>query len=549
MQLRDYQDQCQQAIKENFEKGINRQLVALPTGTGKTVIFAHLPRTLGVKKTFVLAHREELLDQARDKIQAVNPDLNVEIEQADRHAAPMLADVVVASVATLGRKDNPRLKLFDPDGWPLIICDEAHHSVSPSYMNIFNYFKVFENPDRLLVGVTATPRRGDKVGLDSVYQDIVFQRDIREMIQAGWLSPIVAYRIKTGADLSGVRVSHGDFVDADLSAAVNTDDRNSLAVDAYLTYCDGRRALVFCVDKLHTVDMAETFRKAGIECGVVLGDTPAEERAETLKALADGKIKVVANSMVLTEGYDLPTLSAVIMARPTKSGLLYTQCIGRGTRIHPEKQDLIIIDLTDNSRNHPLVTLPGLFGLPADFELKGKKVTETLSELEWLQMKFPHIPFHKAHSMDEVKRMIEQFDILKLTRIDDQVSSFSQYTWMPSTEGYSLYLKSEKDKRLTIAQNILGKYEVLIAGKVTERITVCDNLQDAFQHGDQYLSDKYAGELVLYSQNAKWRKDQATDKQKGFLRNLNIGFPDTISKGEAAMLITNALANKKKVKV
>lgn len=545
MQLRDYQLKCVEAVKDSFEKGINRQLVALPTGCGKTVVFASFPKHLGARKAFVLAHREELLDQAKDKIQKINPDLNVEVEQAGRHASSFMADVVVASVATLGRKDSPRLRSFDPNGWPLIICDEAHHSVASSYMNIFNYFGVFTNPRQLLVGVTATPNRGDKVGLSDVYQDIVFKRDIREMIQAGWLCPILAYRIKTHTDLSGVRLSHGDFVDSDLSQVVNTDDRNSLAVDAYKAYCEGRRALVFCVDKAHTLDMAETFQKAGIECGVVLGDTPTEERSATLQALAEGKIKVVANCMVLTEGYDLPTLSAVIMARPTKSGLLYTQCIGRGTRIHPEKKDLIVIDLTDNSSKHALVSLPSLFGLPADFELKGKSVTETEAELTGLQAKFPHVPLHKARSMEEVRQMIEKFDILKVTQIDDQVSKFSQYTWVPSADGYTLYLKAENSERLVIAQNILGKYEVLLSGG--QRIALCDSLQAAFHDGDQYLNDNHSNELVLYAQNARWRKDQATDKQKGFLRSLGVPFPDDLSKGQAAMLINNALANKVKV--
>jgi ATP-dependent helicase IRC3 len=552
MELRDYQNEAQQAVKTNFEKGINRQLLALPTGTGKTVIFAHLPKTLGIQKTFVLAHREELLDQAKDKIQTVNPDLNVEIEQADRHASPFLADVVVASVATIGHKDNPRLKLFDPKGWPLIICDEAHHSVATSYMNIFNYFGVFENPKNLLVGVTATPNRGDKVGLSSVYQDIVFKRDIREMISAKWLSPIIAYRIQTNSDLSGVKISHGDFVDSELSKAVNTDDRNSLAVDAYRTYCDGRRALVFCVDKGHTVDMAETFKKAGIECGVVLGDTPAEKRAATLKALAEGKIKVVANCMVLTEGYDLPTLSAIIMARPTKSGLLYTQCIGRGTRIHPDKQNLIVIDLTDNSRTHPLVTLPSLFGLPADFELRGKEVNEALNEVEEMQSKFPHIPFHKAHSLEEIQKMIVEFDILKVAEIDTQVSNYSSFTWLQSQDGYSLYLRNADNSgkgKISISQNLLGQYEVKLFGSMTNyQIACCENIEQAFHDGDLFLANNYPDQLVLYSQTARWRQDPASDKQKYLLRSLGVLFPDNISKGQAAMVITDAF-QKKKTKV
>jgi superfamily II DNA or RNA helicase len=548
MQLRDYQTQALDAVKANFEKGVNRQLLALATGCGKTVIFAHLPQLISKKKTLVLAHREELLDQAKDKMQVINPGLNIDIEQADRRASPMFSDVVIASVATIGRKGSARLEALRPELFDLIICDEAHHSVANSYKIIFDHFNVFEDKTKLLVGVTATPNRGDKVGLSDIYQDIVFKRDIREMIGAGWLCPIIAYRVKTKSDLSDVRMSHGDFVDSELSIAVNTDDRNSLAVDAYKAYCDDRRALVFCVDKAHTMDMARTFKAAGIECGTVLGDTPADERVATLQALADGRIKVVANCMVLTEGYDLPTLSAVIMARPTKSGLLYTQCIGRGTRIHPEKQDLIVIDLTDNSTKHSLITLPGLFGLPAEFELKGKNVTDTMSEMEELQGKFPHIPLHKAHSMDEVRQMIERFDIMNITQVDNQVSSYSKFTWMPSPDGYALYLREQK-KRIVIAQNLLGKYEVSVIGGDAQTLTAVDDLQLAFKTGDEYLSTNYGGELVLHTQNARWRGDKATDKQINLLRSLRIEFPLGITKGQAAMLITNAFANKQKVKV
>lgn len=543
MELRDYQVECQNAIKDKYQAGINRQLVALPTGTGKTVIFANLPQVLGIRKMIVLAHREELLDQAKDKIQAANPHLNVEIEQADRHANPMMTDVLIASVATLGRKDSPRIRRFDPDGWPLIICDEAHHSVAQSYTNIFEYFRIFQDDSKLLVGVTATPRRGDKVGLNAVYQEIVYSKDILGMIQAGWLCPIRAYRIKTNADLTGVKVVRGDFVESELSEAVNTTDRNELAVDAYKTHCNNRRALVFCVDTKHTRDMAQAFRQRGIDCGIVLGDTPPDERAETLQALADGQIKVVANCMVLTEGYDLPTLSAIIMARPTKSGLLYTQCIGRGTRIHPEKDNLIVIDLTDNSRNHQLVTLPTLFGLPAEFELKGRSVSDTVDEIDALQAKFPHVPLHRAMSMDEVQKIIEQFDILKITQIDPMVSEYSKNIWIPNMDGYAIYI--DRYNKIEISQNLLGKYEVSVHDP-QKGITswAVNDVQTAFYDGDRYLSTNFPQCAKLLTQSARWRGDEATDKQKILLTKLGVSYPPEITKGQASILITSAFAKK-----
>ena len=848
MQLRDYQIDCQTAIKDSFDKGVNRQLVALPTGTGKTVIFAGLPQTLGVSKAIVLAPREELLDQARDKIQAVNPDLRVEVEQADRHASAW-ADIVVASVATIGRKDSPRIERFDPASYPLIICDEAHHchhalahiammgynkriqdvqigelvkcwdgrktvyrpivnkfvypsptfmvkvltqsgkellctlnhrmvtqygkqtirtilgmssmqksdsiqgekpsletaraglcgldriaetcgnggegrespissilerendcqesdeesrikrenenvyhritekwqtpaiwrqktgqrhghdpigvglsqsvsvgnlqlcdshlsnggigvsgglqgglclagnksigryrrqsaryvqeettghqegrtfikawldllqideptdslksdpivyseviaspsdliydieieqfhnyfvegllssnSIASTYMNVFEYFGVFTNPKKLLVGVTATPNRGDKVGLAEVYQSIVFQRNLREMITAKWLCPITAYRIITGSDLTGVRIQHGDFVDADLAEAVNTPQRNQLAVDSYKAYCEGRRALVFCVDKNHTRDMADAFKRSGIPCGIVLGDTDTEERAYTLRQFAEGKIKVIANCMVLTEGYDLPTLSCIIMARPTKSGLLYTQCIGRGTRIHPEKENLIVIDLTDNSLKHQLISLPSLLGLPIEFAIQGKDVIETVDEFDRLQAKHPGVPLSEARSMEDIEKIIQKFDILKAASIDPNVANYSKFTWIATPDGFSIYI-SETKAQISIKENLLGKFDIAVSQPGTiMRMTAADSLEIAFRTGDMYLENHYPQMTGMFAQNARWRQDGATEPQTKLLTKLGINFPSGITKGQAAILISSHFAKSK----
>jgi len=544
MQLRDYQIDCQTAIKNSFDQGINRQLVALPTGTGKTVIFAHLPQTLGVSKAIVLAHREELLDQARDKIQSVNPDLRVEVEQADRRASAW-ADIIVASVATIGRKDSPRIERFDPNQWPLIICDEAHHSIASTYINVFNYFGIFTDPKKLLVGVTATPNRGDKVGLAEVYQNIVFQRNLREMITAKWLCPITAYRIITGSDLTGVRIQHGDFVDADLAEAVNTPERNQLAVDSYKCYCEGRRALVFCVDKNHTRDMADAFKKSGIPCGIVLGDTNPDERAYTLRQLAEGKIKVVANCMVLTEGYDLPTLSCIIMARPTKSGLLYTQCIGRGTRIHPEKQNLIVIDLTDNSQKHQLISLPSLLGLPLEFAIQGKDVIETVNEFDRLQAKHPGVPLSEARSIEDIERIIQKFDILKAAAIDPNVANYSKFTWISTPDGFSIYI-SETKAQISIKENLLGKFELTeSAPGVINRIATAESLESAFIDGDRHLENHYPQLTGMFAQRARWRQDGITEAQSNLLRKLGINFPQGTTKGQASILISSHLAKSK----
>lgn len=540
-ELRPYQQDCLNEIKGAAARSINRQLIALPTGTGKTVIFANLPQSQGVHKMLVLAHREELLDQARDKISQINPDLNVQIEQAERRVTPN-ADVVVASVPTIGRKDSPRLMQFNPDDWPIIVCDEAHHSVAKSYKTVFDHFDLFNNHNRLLIGVTATPNRGDKIGLDSIYQAITFQRNIRDMIEANYLCQIRAYQVNTDSDITGVKIADdGDFADAELSEAVNNDARNILAVNSYRHYCNGRRCLVFCVDKNHTQRMANTFINAGINCGVILGDTPIDVRKDILQKFSSGELKVVANCMVLTEGYDLPLLSSVIMARPTQSGLLYTQCIGRGTRIHPEKPDLIVIDLTDNAERLSVVSIPVIFGLPPRFDTKGKSVTELLIEVESLQKECPNAPLHKAINVEDMRKLVKEYSILKDAHVSNDVKAFSQFVWLPGALGskYDIYLKNEQQQRISISENLLGKFELRLISNisVSTEIATLDTWQAALALGDNYIRSNFPDQIGLLLQKAKWRGEPATELQKNAMRKCHLEFPEEITKGEANILL------------
>jgi hypothetical protein len=243
--------------------------------------------------------------------------------------------------------------------------------------------------------------------------------------------------------------------------------------------------------------------------------------------------------MVLTEGYDCPPLSAIIMARPTKSGLLYTQCIGRGTRISEGKENLIVIDLTDNSRNHQLVTLPSLFGLKPEFELKGKSITDTLEIVEDLEKKHPYARLNEAESLEDIDKRIEKFDILKQAVLDNSVTQYSRYTWIKSPQGYSIFLSGDNKAKLLITENLLGKYELFSHGT---KVTTCDNIALAFNEGDKYLDTNFQDQVVLYRQDARWRDAIASPKQKDLLHKLSISFPDDITKGQASLLISTKLA-------
>ena len=215
--LRDYQRECLHAIYDRYRAGVRRQLVCLPTGSGKTVVFADFPRYFRMQnQMLVLAHRAELLNQARDKIRQANPDLRVAVEQAGRRADPD-SDVVIASVPTLGRRGSDRIQGLDADRFYLVVVDEAHHATAKTYRRVLEYFGLFApRTPKLLVGFTATPKRGDGQGLDAVFEEIVFSRGLPEMIQAAYLAPVAGFRVETDIDLSRVKTRLGDFVTSQL---------------------------------------------------------------------------------------------------------------------------------------------------------------------------------------------------------------------------------------------------------------------------------------------------------------------------------------------
>jgi superfamily II DNA or RNA helicase len=521
--------------------------------TGKTIVFAHFPEVFQ-QKMLVIAHREELLNQARDKILQANPNLWVEIEQADRKASPM-CDVVIASVATIGRAGSERLKKFDPDDFPIIVVDEAHHIVASSYMNVLEYFGVFNGSDKLLVGWTATPNRGDNVALNRVFQKIVYQKNLREMIEAGWLSPIRAYRVETESDLSNVHVRQGDFVSGELSFYLDENERNRLVVSSYLAYARGRKALVYAIDVEHAHHLAECFTAANIPAAAVSGKTPQDERHAMLEAFAAGDIQVLANCMILSEGYDQPDVGAIIMARPTMSGLLYAQQVGRGTRLAPGKEDVVVIDLVDNSKRHPLVTMPTLFGLSPEFNTQGKLLIDEVKRMEDLIEEYPHIPIDKATSIEDAQRLLREFDILGRAReVDEELVPYTPFVWAsPSKDVYTMRMQNRDI--LTIQKNLLDQWEFRVTGhdpeapwRVVARETVAtsENKQDVFNEANGMIGEWYGNEEVLHARDARWKKDAATPKQVALLDKNRIPHPPNISKGEAGLLLDYHFSSRKR---
>jgi superfamily II DNA or RNA helicase len=517
--------------------------VSLPTGTGKTVVFAHFPRFFQMKKRLlVLAHREELLLQAREKFLDVDPELKVGIEQSGSRA-PADAKVVIASVPTLGRAGGTRLRQLRPEEFFLIVVDEAHHAVAPTYRRIFEHFGLFDpNTRRCLVGFTATPRRGDKQGLGAVFEEVCYARDLREMIAEQYLCPIAGWRVHSDTSLDKVQIRHGDFVESQLSQVVNTSERNSLLVTAYRKYASGRRAIVFCVNVAHVMDVCHAFMVVGIRTSAVWGDMPREDRRITLGQFSRGDIDVVTNCNVLTEGFDEPRVEAIIMARPTRSKLLYAQMVGRGTRRHPDKANLEIIDIADNSTTHQLSGLNDLFNLPSRLDLKGSDALNTERLIRDLTDRYPWIDVSRIHTPEDVKVAAERIDFWNFDP-PAELAHFTPNTWHAVPGGYQLSLSDGES--LLVESDLLDTWSVQLKSPRTPSTPLgrIAELESAIHFADNFVSSERPDSEQLVSRDARWRDGVPTEKQIGVLKRNGITVPPELSRGQAAQMIRYIIAS------
>lgn len=394
--LRDYQEQALQAIRDAVSRGVKRQLIVMATGLGKGHLLGHVPEVVGARRTLVLAHRVEIIEQLAKHLQRANPHFNVAFEQGDRCEGTPNHDVVVASVPTLA---SPKRRLaFQPTQFDLVMHDESHHCGAKTHLDVLRYFRCHETDGPLLVGYTATPMRGDKIRLADIFDEVVFSKGLRPApgqkspIQEGWLCPVRAIRIKTKTDISDVRTHSGDFSAGQLEKEVNKADRNDLIASAIHEHAADRRTiLVFAAGVEHAEALTARLAADGIETRTVIGTTPDLERRRIWRDFAGGRVRVVCNVGVATEGFDCPSIDCLVMARPTKSPLLFTQCLGRGMRPHPGKPDgLLVLDVADVCGRHRVQTVSRVFG-ERDVDLLGKDAeaaAETIARADELGIEF-----------------------------------------------------------------------------------------------------------------------------------------------------------------
>lgn len=382
LELRPYQEDALARVAAARERGVLRQLGVAATGMGKTVMFCALAERMGCR-TLILAHRDELIDQAAKKVREVIPGADVGIVKAERREVG--CDVVVASVQTLARTsrmseltapfaDESRfMALSEPFG--LVVVDEAHHAAAESYRRILgelgcNGDKPWDQP--LLLGVTATPDRGDGKGLDDLFDEIVFNYDILWGIRSQYLCDVRGLQVKlTGFDESELKVSRGDYEQGQAGKMLTDAGAPAAIVKAWQKHAAGRRTIVFTPTVALAQEVSDAFRHAGVLSEMVHGGTPLDERRAMLRRFSNGETMVMANCAVLTEGYDNPAVDCIVVARPTTSRALYTQMLGRGTRRHPDKDHLLVLDVVGASAQHSLLTVPSLFGLEDKFRKRG----------------------------------------------------------------------------------------------------------------------------------------------------------------------------------
>ncbi|MDX3777764.1 DEAD/DEAH box helicase [Streptomyces europaeiscabiei] len=376
---RPYQIEAIKALTSGWTGPNNRLAVVLPTGAGKTVVFANLISEmldqLDGRRALVIAHREELIQQAAAKVRAVRPDLRVGIVKAQRDDHQDV-DVIVASIQTLA-VERRRNAIRDIG---LIIVDECHHAAATTYLDVLEHFGAWRAVP--VAGFTATMTRTDG-GLAEVWEEVVFTLDILEMIEDGYLCDVRGKRIIVdGLDLDAVKTRHGDLQDGQLGQALDDSGAAKVVAEAYRQHAADRPGVVFTPTVDTAQSMAEAFAAVGIPAAAIWGDMPKDDRAAVLEQYKAGTVQVLTNCMVLTEGFDAPWTSCVVIARPTKSAGLYCQMAGRALRLFEGKKDALILDVMGASTRHKLASIVDLTGREVVMSDEEQTLREAVREAE-----------------------------------------------------------------------------------------------------------------------------------------------------------------------
>lgn len=469
------------------------------------------------------------------------------------------ADITVASIRSLSSKD--RIEKFDPNSFKLVLVDEAHHIVAPQYRHALSYFGLTEPSPHgpALVGVSATFFRFDGLSLGSAIDHIVYHKDYIDMIDEKWLADAIFTTVKTNVDLSRVaKDSSGDFATKALSEAVNIATVNDVTVRSWLSHASSRRStLVFCVDIEHVRQLTEAFREYGIDARYITANTLRQTRNEELEAFKRGEYPVLLNCGLFTEGTDIPNIDCVVLARPTRSKSLLIQMIGRGLRLHPQKENCHIIDMV-STLNTGIMSTPTLFGLDPEQALNGQSIKDIRAQKEQQNRDASIHDVGYARPLGDENVDVtfttydSVFDLLHDERVDHHIRSLSRYAWVRvNTDRYIL---SDKTGWMTIQKSedeVDGPWTVELVQKFesADRATVhtkprviarAPSLEQAVRGADTFAATHFKDFAINSSQ--AWRRAPASESQ---LKTLNskkildrILTAEDITKGQAADMLT-----------
>jgi superfamily II DNA or RNA helicase len=369
LESREYQDEALAAIEEEWAKGNTRTAVVLPTGMGKTIVFARLTKDrAALGKVLILVHRDELARSAAQKLHSVAPELEIGIVKAERNDVD--APVIIGSVQTLARQAR-RSPIHDV---ATIIVDEAHHAVAKTYLDILDHFGAFlpgKSPSSPgptpTAGFSATLARDDHRGLGKVWQSVAYRKAIVWGIAKGYLADVQATRVVLDdLDLNDVPVNRGDYQEDELGRALLGINAGPRIAEAWQAHAGERQGFLFTPNVATAHQFAHDFEAVGISTATITGKTPIEERVNAYARFQQGKIRTLVNCMVLTEGFDMPQASVACIARATRSRNLYVQMAGRVLRPWPGKDKALLLDVVGVTAEQKLASIVDLAEGPGD---------------------------------------------------------------------------------------------------------------------------------------------------------------------------------------
>lgn len=416
MQLRPYQERAIEAINNEWNEGHKNTLLVLPTGTGKTVVFSKVVegRVKDGSRALILAHRGELLEQASSKLKMAS-GLDSALEKAESTSIGSLLPVTVASVQTLSQER--RLMQFPPDYYKTIVVDEAHHCMSDTYQRILKYFESAN-----VLGVTATPDRADQRNLGQFFHSKAYEYSINQAVRDGFLCPVKAQMIPLELNITNVGISNGDYAVGEVGSALEP-YLNQIALEM-LNYCKGRKTVVFLPLVKTSQKFCELLNVHGLRAVEVNGNS--KDREEILKDFEDGEYDVLCNSMLLTEGWDCPSVDCVVVLRPTKVRSLYQQMVGRGMRLAPNKTELLLLDFLWMTEKHNLCRPSALISKNEDIAKRiDKKVLNSEYGIDLLEAEDEAELDAIKEREDALARELEAMRKKKRTLVDPIQYAFS----------------------------------------------------------------------------------------------------------------------------